>query len=126
MTPLALLMHRTIERVTPQTSLREAATRMRDCQIGALLVGEVQSPVGILSEADIVRKAAAFGLDMEQTSVSQIMSRPVLAIDLEKTAWEANNLMATHGVRHLLVTDAGNVVGILSVRDLLICFKNRI
>ena len=126
MTPLALLMHRNIEGISPKASLREAAKQMRKKRLGSLLVGEHQDWVGILSESDLVRRGMAENIDVDDASVDLIMSRPIISIDIDKTAKEANDLMAEKGIRHLAVTNLGKVVGILSVRDLVICFKNRI
>ncbi|SRR5579884_817429 len=126
MTPLALLMHRDIQEISPKTTLREAAKQMRDKRIGSLLVSEGMERIGIVSETDFVRKALAEGLNPDTTPVEKIMSQPVIGIDIDKTAKEANDLMATKGIRHLAVTDKGKIVGIISVRDLVICFKNRL
>ena len=126
MTPLALLMKKEIEQISPQATLREAARRMRDKRIGSLLVGEGDRQVGVISEADFVRRALAEGLDPDSTRVESIMSQPIISIDIDRTAKEANDLMATKGVRHLAITDRGKIVGIISVRDLVICFKNRL
>lgn len=126
MTPLALLMHRDVQEISPKATLREAAKQMRDKRIGSLLVSEGMERIGIVSETDFVRKALAEGLNPDTTPVEKIMSQPVIGIDIDKTAKEANDLMATKGVRHLAVTDKGKIVGIISVRDLVICFKNRL
>lgn len=126
MTPLALLMKKEIEQISPQATLREAAQRMRDKRIGSLMVGDGERRLGIISEADFVRRALAEGLDPDSTRVESIMSQPIISIDIDKTAKEANDLMATKGVRHLAVVDRGKIVGIISVRDLVICFKNRL
>lgn len=125
MTPLALLMNRDIQQVSPKATLREAAQRMRDKRVGSLIIGE-EEPVGIISETDFVRKAMAEGLDPDSTAVETIMSQPLISIDIEKTAKDANDLMANKGVRHLAISDRGKIVGVVSVRDLVICFKNRI
>jgi CBS domain-containing protein len=126
MTPLALLMNREIKGVSPEATLREAAEQMRDRHVGSLLVGEGDEKIGILSEGDLVRLAMAEGLDPQKNRVVSIMSSPIISIDIDQTAKEANNLMARKGIRHLVVTDRGKIVGIISVRDLVICFKNRI
>ncbi|MCG3114472.1 MAG: CBS domain-containing protein [Candidatus Manganitrophus sp.] len=126
MTPLALLMHRDLQEISPKTTVRDAARQMRDKRIGSLLVSEGMERIGIVSETDFVRKALADGLNPDTTPVERIMSQPVIGIDIDKTAKEANDLMATKGVRHLAVTDKGKIVGIISVRDLVICFKNRL
>lgn len=126
MTPLALLMHRDLQEVSPKTTVRDAAKQMRDKRVGSLLVSEGMERIGIVSETDFVRKALAEGMNPDTTPVEKIMSQPVIGIDIDKTAKEANDLMATKGIRHLAVTDKGKIVGIISVRDLVICFKNRL
>ncbi|MFQ5780982.1 MAG: cyclic nucleotide-binding/CBS domain-containing protein [Nitrospiria bacterium] len=126
MTPLALLMHREIEQTSPKATLREAAQKMRDKAVGSLVVSEGDETIGIISEADLVRKGTAERLDPDTTSIESIMSTPIISIDIDKTAKEANNLMANKGIRHLAVSDRGKIVGIISVRDLVICFKNRL
>lgn len=125
-TPLALLMHRDIEDISPKASLREAAQLMRDKQIGALLVGSREEKVGFLSETDLVRKGMSEGMNADTTPIESIMSTPIISIDIDETAKEANDLMAEKEIRHLVVTDRETIVGIISVRDLVICFKNRL
>jgi len=125
MTPLALLMHREIKGISPEATLREAAEQMRDRRIGSLLVGEGEEKIGIISEGDLVRLGMAAGLDPDKSRVVSIMSSPIISIDIDETAKEANNLMASKGIRHLVVTDRGKIAGMISVRDLVICFKNR-
>ncbi|MBN4054740.1 CBS domain-containing protein [Nitrospira defluvii] len=125
-TPLALLMHREIKDISPKATLRETAQLMRDNRIGCLLVGKGEENVGIVSESDLVRKCLAEELDPDTTRIESIMSSPIISIDIEETAREANDLMANKGIRHLVVTDRGKIAGIISVRDLVICFKNRL
>lgn len=125
MTPLALLMKRDIEGISPEATLREVAQQMRDRRVGSLLVGEGEEKLGIISESDLVRLGMAAGLDPDKSRVISIMSSPIISIDIEKTAKDANNLMTAENIRHLVVTDHGKIVGIISIRDLVICFKNR-
>ncbi len=126
MTPLALLMHRKIELISPKASLRDAARKMRDMAIGSLVVAEGDNKIGIVSDVDFVRKAIAEGLDPDTTTIESIMSQPIISIDMDLTAKEANDLMAKKGIRHLIVTDREKIVGIISMRDLVLCFKNRL
>ena len=60
----------------------------------------------------------------EETCVRAVMSRPLLSIDITRSAHEASDKMAEHGIRHLAVTEEGQIVGMISVRDLLRYFKN--
>ncbi len=126
MTPLALLLHRELEQISPTATLREAAEKMREKKVGALIVYEAGKATAIISEVDFVRKAVALGLDIATTAVKEIMSYPLITIDIDQSAQEANDLMAEKRIRHLLVTDRGNVIGIISMRDLVLCFKNRL
>ena len=89
-----------------------------------MLVADGGHYVGVISEADMVRKAMANGLAADQVTVQSVMSTPVITIDIARSAHEASDLMAEQGIRHLAVTDEGQVVGIVSVRDLLRYFKN--
>ena len=125
MLPLAILMSRNLKTIPHNATLKEAACLMRDKRIGSLLVVQNGDHVGILSETDLVRRGIAEGLDPDKAIVEGIMSSPIITIDIEKTAEEANAVMSERGIRHLAITNEGKIVGILSVRDLLIYFKNQ-
>jgi CBS domain-containing protein len=89
-----------------------------------MLVLDQGAYIGIISEADMVRKAMANGFSAEQMTVRMVMSTPLITIDIARSAHDASDLMAEQGIRHLAVTDEGHVVGMISVRDLLRYFKN--
>jgi len=125
MLPLAILMSRNLKTIPHNATLKEAACLMRDKRIGSLLVVRNDDHIGILSETDLVRRGIAEGLDPDKVIVEGIMSSPIIAIDIEKTAEEANTVMSERGIRHLAITNEGKIVGILSIRDLLIYFKNQ-
>lgn len=122
--PLAVMMKRDIRTIGPDATLTEAARLMRDARVGALLVSAQGTYVGVVSEADLVRKAMAAGLDPARERVRAVMSSPVISIELDRSAHDASDLMAEKGIRHLAITQDGQVVGVISVRDLLRYFKN--
>ncbi len=122
--PLAVMMSRALKTVSPDATLLEAARQMRDAKVGALLVSEGSVYLGVVSESDLVRKAMAEGVDVRQTRVRSVMSSPLITIEIDRSAHDASDLMAEKGIRHLVVTEEGQIVGILSVRDLLRYFKN--
>jgi CBS domain-containing protein len=122
--PLAVMMCRNLCTISPEGTLLEAAGLMRDAKIGALLVYEAGHYIGLVSESDLVRKGLAESCSPQETLVRAIMSRPLLSIDSAGSAHDASEKMAEHGIRHLAVSEEGQIVGIISVRDLLRYFKN--
>nr|MBI3614386.1 CBS domain-containing protein [Nitrospirota bacterium] len=122
--PLAVMMNRAIRTVGPDATLAEAARAMREAQVGALFVVHEGAYLGVVSETDLVRKAMAQGLDPAQVPVHAVMSSPVITIESDCSAHDASDLMADKGIRHLAVTQDGQVVGMISVRGLLRYFKN--
>ncbi len=122
--PLAMMMRPISNTVRPDDSLLVVAQRLRDARVGAMLVADHGDYVGIVSEADLVRKAMASGAPAEQVLARAVMSTPVMTIDIAQSAHDASDLMAERGIRHLVITEEGRVVGMISVRDLLRYFKN--
>ena len=111
----------TVER---DTEAQTAARIMRDRGIGSLFVTNGKEIVGILTDTDMVRRVVAAGADTHKTTVEQIMSAPILTIEANKTVLDANDLMAQTHIRHLGVTQDGNLVGMISVRDLVVFLTN--
>lgn len=107
-----------------ETSARRAAELMRDRRIGSVFVARDREVIGILTETDFVRRLVAVGLDWNQTPVEHIMSAPILAIDENKGLLDASELMAQKRIRHLGVSRDGELVGIISVRDLVVSVAN--
>ncbi len=125
MLPLAVLINRDVKAVPRDASVRDAARLMRDRRVGSLLVESGGQYVGILSETDLVRRGVAEGLDFDHTAVDLVMSSPIITLDVGRSAVEANTVMSERAIRHLAITEEGRIIGILSVRDLLVYFKNQ-
>ncbi len=117
-------MHRYLEVVPPETTIVEAAVRMREKSVGSLLVeptnaeDRVSNRSGIVTETDLIRKVLAKGMDSSLTRVDQIMTSPLLTITPDRPMLDASHLMETNHVRHLCVSDEEEIVGVISVRDL--------
>lgn len=116
-------MTKNLKTIRHDETIQETAQRMKDDKVGSLLVDRGGQVVAIVTETDIVRKAVAKGFDLGKKKVETIMSSPVVSIEIQRTPQDAHDMMADLGVRHLAVTDKGKIVGLLSVRDLLIYFK---
>jgi len=118
-------MHRYLEVVAQDTTAAVAAERLSARRIGCLLVESPdpkRGPIGIMTETDLVRKVLAAGVDPMATMVDRIMVNPILTIDGARSMLDASQLMETHHVRHLCVEEGGEIVGIISVRDLVRSF----
>ena len=117
-------MHRYLEVVPPKTTSVEAAERMREKSLGSLLVestdeeGRVSNRSGITTETDLIRKVLAKGIDPSLTMVDQVMTSSLLTIMPDRPMLDASHLMETDHVRYLCVSDKDEIVGIISVRDL--------
>lgn len=111
----------TVER---DTNAQAAARIMRDRGIGSLFVTNQKDIIGILTDTDMMRRIVASGSDPNKTTVEQIMSAPILTIEENKTLLDANDLMAQAHVRHLGVARDGKLVGMISVRDLVVFLTN--
>src|SRR6187549_1031123 len=118
-------MHRYLEVVPQDTTAAATAERMGVRRIGCLLVESddpKRGPCGILTETDLVRKVLAQGLDPTVTTVDRVMVTPILTIAADRSMLDASQLMESNHVRHLCVVEAGEIVGIMSVRDLVRSF----
>jgi CBS domain-containing protein len=110
--------------VDRDTDVRKAAEIMRDRNIGSLFILRGKDIIGIVTDTDMVRRSVAVGADPSKTTIEQIMSAPIITIDESKTLLDANDLMAREHLRHLGVTRNGKLVGMISVRDLVVFLTN--
>ncbi len=117
-------MHRYLEVVPPKTTIVEAAERMREKSLGSLLIestdaeSRMSRKSGIVTETDLIRQGLAKGMDPSLAVVDQIMTSPLLTIMPDRPMLDASHLMETDHVRYLCVSDKDEIVGIISVRDL--------
>ncbi len=107
-----------IRSVTVEASLREASLRMQELRVGSLLVSDDRFYVGVVTDTDLAREVVARGIDPVTTKVKTLMKKPV-TIDGERPIIDAVRLMKEQGTRHLAVTDNGEIIGVLSVSNIL-------
>jgi formate/nitrite transporter len=105
--------------VEPNTTVGEAVEIMKQHETSSILVGEQGRAQGIVSEADIVRKVVALEKNPSEVSVDQIMTSPLISVDIKTPVYKIYRTMADHHIRHILITDGGKQVGFLSVKDLI-------
>jgi len=109
--------------IDSELTVQEAAQQMHAKNVGALLVRIYKKHVGILTETDLTRKVVAKGLNPETTMVSLVMTKPVISMNRYMPVEEAEEFMKKKKIRHLAVTEEGEIVGILSVKDLVSCYS---
>jgi CBS domain-containing protein len=109
---------RAIYSIGPDEPVLEAIRMMADHHVGALLVMKANNLLGIVSERDYARKVILKGRSSADTPVSQIMSSPVVTVTLTNSVQECMQLMTSRRLRHLPVVDAGEVLGMISIGDL--------
>jgi len=102
----------------PRTAtVRAAAQAMRECKVGAVLVGEDHILDGIFTERDMVNRVVAEGRDPDRTTLAEVMTANPDTIAPHATAIDALRRMQDGGYRHLPVVERGRLVGIVSRRD---------
>ena len=115
-------MSEVILTVGPSHTLREAARMMVEKGIGAALVNDDELPVPcIVTERDILNSLGR-GEDPDSERVSAHMSEGVVAASPEWSLEHAASEMSTRGIRHLVVFEDGDLVGIVSIRDIVRCW----
>lgn len=113
------IMTTKIESIIPILSLREAAQKMRDLNIGSLAVWENDQMIGIITDRDICCRAVSEGLDVETTSVREIMSKEITYCFNDQDISDAAHLMEDNRIRRLAVLTRDNsMAGFISVDDL--------
>ena len=123
MSTVAQIMSKRPKSVGPKTSIASAAKTMRTARIGSLLVKKGKQLVGIVTDTDIVRRGVASGKPLGKMTVEHIMTAPICTIEGAQPVDDAQDMMGDLGIRHLAVTSGGEIVGVVSVRDLLMHYK---
>ncbi len=104
--------------IHPDDTVLDAITILAKKDIGAVLVMEGDNPVGIFTERDYARNVILKGKSSPGTPVREVMAKPVIFARPEHSVDECMSLMTRHRVRHLPVLDDGDLVGMVSIGDL--------
>jgi len=119
--PISALLHHkgaTVWQIAPEATVFDAIKLMADKNIGALPVMSHGRLAGIFTERDYTRKIALAGKTSKQTLVKEIISTDVVTVDPQESVEECMRLMTEHRIRHLPVLQNDEVVGIISIGDL--------
>lgn len=105
--------------ISPDATVFDALKLMSEDNSGALMVIQAGKVEGILSERDCIRKVDLMGRTSRETKVSEIMTSKVIYVEADQPLEECMALMIDKGIRHLPVFEKGELIGIISVRDVL-------
>ena len=109
---------RAVAAVSPDSAVAEIVTVLVQRRIGAVLVIEDGLPVGIVSERDIIRCLGEHAGGVMDLKAREVMTAPVITIRPDDSICDAMELMTDRRIRHLPVVESGNLVGIVSIGDL--------
>ena len=97
--------------------IKDAAKLIEEKNIGCIIINQQNSPVGILTERDFVRRIAAKEKSLT-SSLDEVMSSPLISIGPDETVWEAAESMKVNNIHKLPVIEDSKVIGIITTTDL--------
>jgi CBS domain-containing protein len=108
----------TVHTIAPSVLMFDALKLMAEKNIGALVIMEGETIVGVLSERDYARKVVLLGRSSKETLVREVMTYPVLYVGPQQSTEECMALMTEKRLRHLPVLEDGKLIGLISIGDL--------
>jgi CBS domain-containing protein len=103
--------------VDPDTIVYQAIEIMAEKNIGGLLICEGGKLVGIFTERDYARKLILKGKSSKDTTIGELMTKNPFTVNMDSSIEECMEMMSNKRIRHLPVVDNGNVVGVISIGD---------
>jgi len=110
---------REIYTVQSKQTVLEAAQYMAEKGVGAAAVMDNDRMVGIFSERDLMRRVVAKKIDPATITVAKVMTKDIIAVKPEESYSACLAQMQAHNIRHLVIANSDNLVGIISLRDLM-------
>ncbi|HSC35131.1 MAG TPA: CBS domain-containing protein [Thermodesulfobacteriota bacterium] len=118
---LSEVINRNVVTVAPTAALSEAAYLMMNEDIGALVVVDGDArPVGIITDRDLVVSAIAEGVNPEEVTVEEIMTKDLITVDEDTDLFEMLSILSENSIRRLPVKRGPKLIGIVSVDDLIV------
>lgn len=108
----------TVLTVSSNVSVLDAIKTMADANIGALVILEDEKPLGMFTERDYMKKIALKGRSSATTTVSEVMSSPLITADINDSIHAAMDIMTKRRIRHLVIMHDESMAGIVSLGDM--------
>ena len=112
------LMSTNVVSIDSEATVKDAASKMAQQEIGSLVIIEQNKPVGIVTERDLLSRVLALGRNAEATQVKTVMSKPLICASPDMDVTEATRFMVAKGIKKLPITQEGHLIGILTLTDL--------
>ena len=112
------IMNNNIKTVDKHLTVKSICKIMAKEEIGSLVVTESDKIIGIISERDIVKKVCAKGVNPDEITAEDIMTKNVKTIGADQSLIDASILMADNKIKRLLVEENGNIIGIITLTAL--------
>jgi CBS domain-containing protein len=109
-----------IETAGPDTTAEALALRMEEVGVGSIVVETDMEPVGIVTDRDLAVKVLAAGHAPDEVTAAEIMTETPVTVEADEGILTATNAMAEHAVRRLPVVDDDELVGIVTMDDLIV------
>jgi len=110
-------MNTNVASIDSEASVKDAASRMAQQEIGSLVVTEQGKPSGIVTERDLLSRVLALARNAEATQVKMVMSKPLICGSSDMDVADAARFMVNRGIKKLPVTQNGRLVGIVTLTD---------
>jgi CBS domain-containing protein len=107
-----------VQSIPPETSAHDAIARMVERGVGSLIVRDAAGIVGIFTERDFLRRVALGGRDPKKTPVRDVMTSKVIVVECGKRIEDCMAIMTRERIRHLPVVEGPQIVGVISIGDL--------
>jgi|TARA_B100000029_G_scaffold386881_1_gene382802 CBS domain-containing protein len=117
-TTISQIMHKDVMTVMSTTSAQQCAVKMTKERVGCLIVLEQKKPVGIITErgfADLVKRG---NFDCKEVTAQDFMTKPIISVPVDSTYEQAMNVFEKEEIKRMPVIDSGEVVGLLTLRNL--------
>ena len=111
------VMQKNVIAVDSSATIKDVATMIADAHVGCVVITDGTSPIGIVTERDIVQRIVSKDL-LSSTKVSEIMTTPLITAKPNYTLWELAELMKTNSIHKMPVEKDGNLVGMITATDL--------
>ena len=111
------IMKEKVVSIDETKTIKEAASMMNEARIGSIIITKDDTPVGILTERDFVTKIAAKEIPLS-TPLSEVMTKPLLAVGPNQTVWEAAEIMKNMEIHRVAVQEGNKIIGMVTTTDL--------